>query len=237
MTHAQAPAPTTLLHTRENTVHTKPTLVPYVVQREGEEAAPNNLLLTTLGPGKYRLRYADEAPADRDLRGVLWARCSSGPVDDDMMPTGKPRWRMMHPLRQRTTMQAMRYQVCAEPARTPLGYVFLSGPDTMDTSQTQVLTAQPPVCARHVRASAELCPHLDGRPMVFLAQSAPLYGVNGVGYGYSDQGVQVVNRPDGPIPYNHPLISTVLASQLVRRLSSFRLVDLDELMQGLKHAP
>ncbi|GAB2788231.1 hypothetical protein GCM10027073_20580 [Streptomyces chlorus] len=233
----QAPAPTLLLHTRENTVRTKPTLVPYVVQREGEEAAPNNLLLTTLGPGKYRLRYADEAPADRDLRGVLWARCSSGPVDDDMMPTGKPQWRMMHPLRQRATMQAMRCQVCVKPARTPIGYVFLSGPDTMDTSQTQILTAQPLVCARHVRASAELCPHLDGRPMVFLAQSAPLYGVSGVGYGYGSQGVQVVNRPDSPIPYNHPLISTVLASQLVRRLSSFRLVDLDELVQELERTP
>lgn len=237
MTHAPTSARAPLPNTRENTVRTKPSLVPYVVQREGEEAAPNNLILTTLGPGKYRLGYADEEPADRDLRGVLWARCSFGPVDDNKVPTGKPQWRMMHPLRQRATMQAMRCQVCAEPARTPLGYVFLSGPDTVDTHQTPVLTAQPPVCARHVRASAELCPHLDRRPMVFLTQSAPLYGVNGVGYGYGDQGVQVVDRPDGPRPYNHPLISAVLASQLVRRLSSFRLVDLDELMQELEHAP
>ncbi|MEU2901102.1 hypothetical protein ACWC4E_33765 [Streptomyces sp. NPDC001273] len=72
--------------------------------------------------------------------------------------------------------------------------------------------------------------------MVLLTQSAPLYGVNGVGYGYGSQGVQVMKRPAGPIPYGHPLLPTVLASQMVRRLSSFRLVGLDELLWDLERA-
>lgn len=215
-------------------MRTMPALVPFVIQREGEDAAPNNLMLATLGPGRHRLCYADEDPRDRDLRGVLWGRCSFNPVDEHKMPTGKPQWRLMHPFRQRMTMQAMRCQVCAEPARTPLGYIFLAGPGAVGPEQTQVLTAQPPVCARHVRASAELCPHLHGRPMVFLAQSAPLYGVHGVLYGYGGLGVQVMGRPEEPLPYGHPNLSTFLASQLVRRLSSFRLVDLNELLQELK---
>ncbi|MER6406897.1 hypothetical protein ABT269_25945 [Streptomyces viridosporus] len=236
MTHAQAQAPahTALPRMRENTVRAEPPLVPFVIQREGEEAAPDNLLLTALGPGRYRLRYADEDPRDRDLRGVLWARCSFGAADALGMPTGRPQWRMMHPLRQRGTMQALRCQVCTDLARTPLGYIFLAGPDTVDPKDPVILTNQPPVCARHARPAADLCPHLTRRPMVLLAQSAPLYGVNGVGYGYGEQGVQVVHRPEGPIPYGHALLSTVLASQLVRRLSSFRLVDLDELLWELE---
>ncbi|MFF9221854.1 hypothetical protein [Streptomyces viridosporus] len=233
MTHARTPAPA-ITPPRENIVRAEPSLVPFVIQREGEEAAPANLMLATLGPGRYQLRYTDEDPRDRDLRGVLWGRCSFGPVDDSKMPTGRPQWRLMHPFRQRLTMQALRCQVCAEPARTPLGYVFLAGPAAVDPHRVPVLTNQPPVCARHARPAADLCPHLTRRPMVLLTQSAPLYGVNGVVYGYGDQGVQVVHRPEGPIPYGHALLSTVLASQLVRRLSSFRLVDLDELLWELE---
>ncbi|MER5996245.1 hypothetical protein [Streptomyces viridosporus] len=137
-------------------------------------------------------------------------------------------------MRQRGTMQALRCQICTDRARPPLGYIFLAGPNMVDPEQTPVLTNQPPVCARHARAAAELCPHLTRRPMVLLAQSAPLYGVNGVGYGYGEQGLQVVARPKGPIPYGHALLSTVLASQLVRRLSSFRTVDLNELLWELE---
>ncbi|CAM5236372.1 hypothetical protein [Streptomyces griseomycini] len=220
----------------EKTVRTEPPLIPFVIQREGEEAAPDNLRLAPLGKGRYRLCYADEDPRDRDLRGVLWARCSFGPVDDLGQPTGRPQWRMMHPLRQRGTMQAMRCQVCAERARTPLGYIFLAGPDTVDPDDSMVLTNQPPVCARHARPAAELCPHLTRDPVVLLAQSAPLYGVNGVGYGASADGVLVVQRPEGPIPYGHPLLPTVLASQMVRRLSTFRLMGLDQLLWELERA-
>ncbi|MGA5121548.1 hypothetical protein [Streptomyces pseudogriseolus] len=121
---------TTLPRTRKTTVHSDSHVIPFVIQREGEEAAPDNLRLTPIEGGRYRLRYADEDPRDRDLRGVLWARCAFSEVDDEGRPMGRPQWRMMHPLRQRGCMQTLRCQICAGPARTPLGWIFLAGPST-----------------------------------------------------------------------------------------------------------
>ncbi|MFJ3825285.1 hypothetical protein [Streptomyces nodosus] len=214
---------------------TEPRLIPYVTLREGEEGAPNNLVIAGRG-NQLRLFYADEEPDDRDVRGVLWARCSQTLRDERHMPTGRPRWRFMHPSRQRETMQALLCQVCVRPARTPLGYIFLEGPDDYTGDEKLIVTAQPPVCARHVRAAVRLCPHLDGRPHVFLVQGAPLYGVKGTVYGYSRDGVQAIASPEDSLPYGHPNLATFLASQLVRRLSSFRHVDLDELLHNLQQA-
>jgi hypothetical protein len=131
------------------------------------------------------------------------------------------------------TMQVLRCQICAEPARTCLGFIFLTGPQAYRPHETPILTSQPPVCARHVRAAATLCPHLEANPVVFLARSAPLYGVHGTLYGIGDQGVQVIATPDHPLPYGHTNLSTFLASQLVRRLHSFHTLTLDELTQQL----
>lgn len=218
---------TTRVHTS-----TQPGLIPFVVQRKGEEAAPDNLVILSSAPGRHRLYYRDEDRRDRDLRGVLWARCSFNPVDGRKMPMGEPQWKLMHPYRQMVTMQAMRCQVCTDRARTRLGFIFLTGPGSMDPGNEPVLTNQPPVCPRHVRAAIKLCPHLG--PMVFLAQSAPLYGVRGTLYGVGEHGVEVVAQPDGPLPYGHPNLPTFLASQQVRRLGSFRVVHVEQLMRDLK---
>ena len=214
---------------------TKPALVPFITLREGEEAAPDNLVIVRHQSG-LRLYYRDEDPRDRDMRGVLVARCSFNAVDEHDQPTGKPRWKMMHPYRQMMCMQAMRCQVCQIPARTPLGYIFLAGPGEEDPTKPSVITNQPPVCPKHARTAAKLCPHLDERPMVFLATSFPLYGVHGTVYGLGANGVRVVAEPEEPLPYGHPNLPTFLASQLVRRLKSFRVVDLDELLQELAAA-
>ncbi|MER6633690.1 hypothetical protein ABT301_36690 [Streptomyces sp. NPDC000987] len=233
------PARTDMTDSRRKTspvpTSTTPGLVPYITLREGEEGAPNTLRIAREWPhNRPRLRYLDEEAGDRDTRGVLWSRCYQAPRDEHNLPTGRPLWKLMHPSRQRETMQAMLCQVCVQPARTPLGYVFLAGPD--DPEQVPVITAQPPVCKRHITAAARLCPHLDGRPRVYLAQSAPLYGVHGTLYGYGRDGVQVVARPETPLPYGHANLATFLASQLVRRLGSFRTVDLEELLQELRQA-
>ncbi|MFE5923557.1 hypothetical protein [Streptomyces sp. NPDC056468] len=213
---------------------TETNLVPYVTLRAGEEGAPANLVITPEWPGNWpRLRYTDEERDDRDVRGVLWARCSHTRRDERGMPTGTPRWKLMHPSRQRETMQELRCQVCVKPARTPLGFVFLAGPNDYERDATSIITGQPPVCPKHARAAARLCPHLDSRPMVFIARSAPLYGVHGTLYGYGEDGVEVVAAPDQPLPYGHANLRTFLASQLVRRLQSFRLVDVDELLEAL----
>jgi hypothetical protein len=140
----------------------------------------------------------------------------------------------MHPYRQMMTMQTLRCQVCTAPARTRLGLIFLAGPHDHDPAQTSVLTNQPPVCARHVRAAARLCPHLGGQPTVFLAQSAPLYGATGTLYGLGTHGVQPVAQPGPPLPYGHPDMTCFLASQQIRRLSSFRSLTLDDLLHQLR---
>ncbi|GAA2268444.1 hypothetical protein GCM10010415_37640 [Streptomyces atrovirens] len=232
MTHA---ACTALTCTREKNVRTstEPGLVPFITQRKGEDAAPDNLIVYR-HPSGARLYYADEDPRDRPIRGILWARCGFNPVDDRHMPTGQPQWKLMHPYRQMVTMTKLHCQVCSGPARTPLGFIFLTGPKDHDLTSPTIVTNQPPVCVKHARAAAALCPHLAKNPMVFLARSAPLYGVHGVVYGPDTRhGTRVVARPDSPLPFGHPNMPTVLASQLVRRLSSFRTVDMGELLREL----
>jgi hypothetical protein len=208
----------------------KPSLIPFVTAREGEDPAPDNLLMLPDQYGARRLFYADEDPRDRPLPGVLWARCSFNPADKHQMPTGRPQWKLMHPYRQMLTMRALYCQVCARPAQTPLGYCFFL-PQPPAPDQAMVLTNQPPVCAKHLRAAVELCPHVE--PVVYLAESAPLYGVLGTLYGIVNKEVTVIAQPDHPLPFKHPQMPAVLASLLVCRLTSFRVVALDELLREL----
>ncbi|MFD5079607.1 hypothetical protein [Streptomyces sp. NPDC058371] len=212
-----------------------PGLIPFVTQRQGEDAAPDNLLICRHAAGP-RLYYGDEDPRDRPLplRGVLWARCGFNDTDEHGQPTGAPLWKLMHPYRQMMTMLNLRCQFCSGPARSPLGFIFLAGPKDQDATQPTILTNQPPVCPPHALAAAALCPHLGRDPVVFVARSVPLYGVHGVLYGLDAHGkVEVAATPDQPLPFGHPNVPTLLASQLIRRLSSFRVVDLHELTKEL----
>lgn len=214
---------------------TTPALVPFITSRAGEDPSRNNLVFTSVR-GYERLSYEDEGPFDRDAHGVLWGRCALNPCDDRGVPTGEPLWKLMHPFRQRMAMTAMRCQVCAEPARTPLGYVFLAATASVDLDADPALTSQPPVCGRCVRAALKLCPHLQTGPIAFIAQGAPLYGVHGVLYGRRRNGAEVTVYPDHPLPYGHPELPVMLASQLVRRLSRFRIVDAAALLDELAAA-
>ncbi|WP_320777704.1 hypothetical protein [Streptomyces sp. CRN 30] len=186
---------------------------------------------------QFELGYVDERREDRDLRGVLWARCGQNPLNRRGMLTGEPRWLEMHPLRQRECMLRLRCQVCVRPAKTPLGWVFLAPPDWTSPHRTLEITHQPPVCARHIRPSVTFCPALDGHPRVYLVQRAPLYGVEGYLYGYGADGIDVVaDTPDFALPYGHTNLTTFLASKLIRRFTDFRLVDLQELVKSLEGA-
>ncbi|PWI06548.1 hypothetical protein DIZ27_32955 [Streptomyces sp. NWU339] len=214
-------------------------VVPFITQRKGEEAAPADLTILRQQNGKGpRLFYVDESFRDRPVRGILWARCSFS-MGKHGMPTGEPEWKLMHPYRQMVTMLAGRCQICTRPARTPLGFVFLAGPKDEDPTQPSILTNQPPVCARHIRTAAKLCPHMEENPMVFLAGGAPLYGAMGSVYDFVFGGhgdVEVVSRPAEPVPFGDPRAPLLLASQLVRRLSSFRVLGLDEVLAKLAAA-
>jgi hypothetical protein len=212
-------------------------VIPFITQRKGEEAGLANLyLLKHRAKDELRLFYGDEDPRDRPLQGMLWARCAFT-MDDQGMPIGEPQWKFMHPYRQMATMLAKRCQICTRPARTPLGWIFLAGPKDEDPTAPLIWTNQPPVCARHVRTTAKLCPHMEESPMVFLAGSAPLYGVMGTLYDLMPGNqVQVVETPDEPVKFDDPRAPRVLASQLVRRLSSFRVLSVEELLRELEMA-
>ncbi|MFC7841866.1 hypothetical protein [Streptomyces sp. NPDC057382] len=223
------PPPMSSTHERE--------VIPFITQRKGEDAGPANLyLLRRRGGSELRLFYGDEDPRDRPVRNMLWARCSFS-FDQNGMPTGEPQWKFMHPYRQMATMLASRCQVCTRPARTPLGLIFLTGPKDQDPASSLLLTNQPPVCARHVRTTQKLCPHMDGEPKVLLAASAPLYGVMGTVYGLTPGNrVEVVEQPAEPLKFDDPRAPRVLASQLVRRLSSVRVLTVDDLLRELETA-
>lgn len=206
-------------------------MVPYITARDGEEADSFLSLRATFDPaGMARLGYWDESREDRDVRGVLWGRVSQS-IGDDGLPTGEPKWRLVHPARQRETMLKLRCQVCFADARTDDGILFLqSARQGLPTSSAAVRTAQPPVCRRHARAAAKRCDHLvEHGHVALLARSAPLYGVIGTPHVYSDDGIRVLAGDDGPVPYGDPVLRWFLASQLVRSLKAYTVVDLDDL--------
>lgn len=204
-------------------------LIPYITAREGEEADSYLALRAGLSPtGVPRLGYWDETAEDRDPRGVLWGRCSQS-IGPGRLPMGRPRWRLVHPARQRGAMLTLRCQVCMAPTNTPDGHMFLES-GTGHPDGKMIRTAQPPVCLQHVRYAAEHCPHLAAHGAIAVqARSAPLYGVIGTPYRYDKTGIHALAGTDAPLPYGHPALTWFLASQLVRTLHIVRVLDLDDL--------
>ncbi|WP_327297762.1 MULTISPECIES: hypothetical protein [unclassified Streptomyces] len=85
--------------------------------------------------------------------------------------------------------------------------------------------------------AAKRCDHLaEHGHVAILAQSAPLYGVIGTPYAYTSSGLQALAGDDTPVPYGDPALRWFLASQLVRTLRAFTVVDLDDLVPPLTPA-
>ncbi|MGC0407705.1 hypothetical protein RKD31_000948 [Streptomyces sp. SAI-163] len=207
-----------------------PLVVPYITARTGEQADSLLNLRMGRGPGgRPRLGYVDEDPRDRDLRGVLWARYSMS-LDAFGNPCGTPQWRLVHPHRQRVTMSLLRCQVCVVQLRRKDGILFLDTAGDQADYDGPVKTAQPPVCLEHARVAADRCPRLRSKGHVaLLATRFPMYGVIGHAYQYGGNGLQALSNVDSPIPYSHPQIGMFLASQLVRELRDYTIVNLDDL--------
>lgn len=130
-------------------------VVPYITAREGEEADFLLNLRMYRGPdGQPQLGYVDEDPRDRDLKGVLWARYSMS-LDAFGNPHKMPRWRLVHPHRQRATMALLRCQVCTVQLQRKDGILFLETADGQADYDGPVRTAQPPVCLEHARVAAD----------------------------------------------------------------------------------
>ncbi|MGV9883025.1 hypothetical protein [Streptomyces sp. NPDC003006] len=164
------------------------------------------------------------------MQGVLWARVSQS-LDEHGVLTGAPRWKMIHPARQRETMSQLLCQFCREPARTDEGILFLhSTEEGLPDPSISVRTTQPPFCRKHVRMAPKRCPHLAKHGVALLAQSAPLYGVVGTPHRYTtDRTIQVMACDGAPVPYGHADLDWMVAAQLVRTLRAFTVVNLEDL--------
>jgi hypothetical protein len=211
----------------------RPSVIPYITRRRGETG--DLALFLGVLPRLDGLRYLDEGWGDRDLRGVLWARCSQ--QLENGMPSGVPEFGDVHPARQREAMMRLRCQVCMGPAdMTSLGYLFLviqPDADSVEAGWPEgAVTTQPPLCLAHAKTAVEECHPLVREGHVALRVARPrLYGVLGTPYRFGTGGVEPV-RTDGKdtqvtIPYGHERALWTLASQLVRRLCGVTRVDLD----------
>ncbi|GHG95387.1 hypothetical protein [Streptomyces rubradiris] len=206
--------------------------VPYVTSREGEEPDPWSRLTVGLGPDlSMGLAYQDETADDRGPRGELWERFRQS-LDTFGQPTGRPKWRLVHPVRQRKAMRFLRCQVRACPAKLSSGgYLFLETADEKPREPGQpVRTGQPPVCLEHAHLAVSLCPRLSKGHVAFLARKAPLWGVIGTRYRFGSLGLTPLPAEEQlPMPYGHPQLGWFLASQLVRELTEYDVVSLDDL--------
>lgn len=207
--------------------------IPYVTSREGEGPDPWSALTVGLGPDHTMgLAYQDETEEDRGPRGELWERFRQS-LDVFSQPTGRPRWRLVHPLRQRKAMRFLRCQLRFCPAKLPSGgYLFLETADEKPVEPGQrVTTGQPPVCLAHARLAVSLCPRLREGHVAFLARKAPLWGVIGTRYRFGASGVTPLPAEEQfPLPYGHPQLGWFLACQLVRELTEYEVVSLDDLI-------
>jgi hypothetical protein len=200
----------------------RPSLVPYIVRWDSEEACCEDDLTVEMHRGSPRLTYKNTPRRyDRDGAGVLWARMEGRPH------VGEPQLAVMHPQRQFECMYALKCQVCRRPAdRDRDGWLFVDWPkpDDPPTWPEGALTTQPPLCIQHAKVSRRLCPHAP--QFVGLRVRLPrLWGVSGTAYRLTGHGWKC--DPDLPhLKYGDPLLDCVLASQLVRQLRNVKTVPL-----------
>jgi hypothetical protein len=194
----------------------KPGLVPYITEWSGERYPKPRIVAR----GRWGIGYAKERRGDRDHRGVLWTRVTAAPGD------GRPRFRQVHPLRQRQAMRRLLCQVCGGPAdRDERGVLWLLGEAHKGWAGSEV-TGQPPVCLDCAVVASRACPHLRGNALAMRVGHAPIESVAGILHGPG---------PDGPrrlgaatLPYTDPRIGWLQGFQLMRGLDDCTAVDLAE---------
>ncbi|WP_405796766.1 hypothetical protein [Streptomyces sp. NBC_01506] len=199
-----------------------PLTTPYVAARDTDRGVLESLLdieFTASGP---RLTYKCVRPEDRDAHGFLWTRVEESPEP------GRVQFGLMHSTRQRTCMERMLCQICAQPAdRTKDGWLFIDWrrEDSPPTWPEKAVTTMPPLCAEHVPLSERQCPFLRHREHVLLRVRKPqLYGVSGTLYTLTADGWRT-SADDVLCQYSKPRHPGMLASRLHRQLRGVTAVE------------
>jgi hypothetical protein len=176
----------------------------------------------------YRARggiaYADETLMDRDEWDVLWTRMAA------RVGSGRPLFAMMHPLRQRRAMLRLLCQVCAHPAdRTEDGHLWLVPAGHEAGWSAAMDTIHPPLCVACARISVRTCPAL--RPgFTALRAHSRVTGATGIQFQPGHRFPALAPSDEGEvIGHGDPRARWILATQLVRTLHAWAVVDLDEL--------
>lgn len=145
-------------------------VVPYITAWSAEDHI-SSPVTRRLGVGGEGLGYEDEAPYDRDWRGVLWVRQPIG------RGKGRARFDTVHALRQRHAMGYLLCQVCGE--------------CTVDGGREEQLfllrdvgrpVAEGPVCEACAPMAILDCPRLRTGHCAAWARTSRPWGVSGVLY-------------------------------------------------------
>ncbi|MFG2630787.1 hypothetical protein [Streptomyces sp. NPDC048473] len=159
-------------------------------------------------------RHAEPATPVSSLTGNLpvaveWSRTF------DLLPSASQLAR----LHTRTLLTMFKWAGNVEGATTVVGIL-------VDNARVH---ADPGPTAEDRQVRLRQCPHLQRGYNALMVRSAPLYGVIGTAYEWTAQGIKALAGDDVPVPYRDPTLKWFLASQLVRTLTDFTVVDLDDL--------
>lgn len=196
-------------------------VAPYVTARSAEQDLRCDLAVRPDGRG---VGYARELLGDRDGQGVLWARVAERPLE------GRPEFARVHPARQRRAMRELLCQVCAGPAdRTSEGVLWLMRDFREDWPgwPEGAASVDPPVCARCVGTSMQLCPALRRGAVAVRVREFAVVGVWGTLYRPGVFAPVAVNAVR--LTYGDPLTHWMVAAALVRELRGCSFVPFEEL--------
>ncbi|QNE75637.1 hypothetical protein [Streptomyces finlayi] len=215
-----------------------PALVPYVAAYSNELGPrESDMCLEVPRNGVPHIAYTHPRPDDRDAHGNLWARMTRPPESE----RGRVMWASMDPLRQRECMEGLLCQVCAKPAETDTGALFVEWerPGEEPTPLNRITTDAPPVCLTCLPLAFLACPFLrdDRTAVVLLARKSVLSGVSGTLYRVADDlRTWIPSDSDAYSSFTKPRCPGMLAQRLYRKLRGVTVVDPADLPPDLVQA-
>jgi hypothetical protein len=193
-------------------------IVPYIATWSEERELPSRIIECRNGG----IGFADESVIDRDRNGILWTRISAQPG------VGRPRFAVVHSLRQRRAMLRLLCQVCGQPAdRDSQGVLWLlpNRAHGREGWPNDNWFAEPPVCRTCALVATQLCPALRKDYVLVRAGSTRICGVHGLIYRSGRPAPVFVSNEF--VDLHSPVIRWTLGQFLLRSLDDCTVVDLD----------